>query len=110
MTTQSDVGFGDRVRIVRTQETEERGFADAVGMVLGFTTPSATGITDVIGGLDADLAFNVDFDSPEPGNAWFAPDLVSFVDHGPGLDVQIGEKRLRRTAEGEWEPSDPASN
>ncbi len=105
MVDEPRIDFGDRVRIVRTEETEQRGFADAIGQVMGFTTPSLTGINDVIGGSDMDVAVAVEFESPELGDAWFTPSLVEFVDHAPGTEISIGEKRLRRTSDGGWEPS-----
>jgi hypothetical protein len=94
------VTFGDRVRIVSAPVTEATRHAGRVGLVCGWTTPSVTGV-EVIGGSDDDFAYNVGFD--EPGtDVWFAPHLVELVDHSPGLEVTIGDKRLVRGDDGAW--------
>jgi len=92
--------FGDRVRIVSAPVTKASGHADRVGLVYGWTTPSVTGV-EVIGASDDDFAYNVGFD--EPGtDVWFAPHLVELVDHPPGLEVTIGDRRLVRGDDGVW--------
>jgi hypothetical protein len=92
----------DNVRVVATPETESRGFAGRTASCYGFTTPSSTGEgLDAIGGTDADLAFNLHFEAPEE-EAWFAPDLVEFVDHAPDLTIGIADKTFIRNADGDW--------
>jgi hypothetical protein len=34
---------------------------------------------------------------------WFARELLEFVDHAAGLEVEIGDKRLIRRADGGWD-------
>ncbi len=46
-----DISFGDRVRVRETPDSSEKGLAGMVGDVMGFTTPSKTGVT-VIGQND----------------------------------------------------------
>ena len=59
-----------------------------------------TGV-EAIGVPDNDFAYNVGFD--EPGtDVWFAPQLVELVDHSPGLEITIGDKRLVRGHDGAW--------
>jgi hypothetical protein len=93
--------FGDRVRIVSAPATESAGFAGGTGVVHGWTTPSVTR-AEVIGGCDADVAYNVCFD--ETGaDAWFAPQLVELVDQSAASEITIGDRRLVRDARGRWQ-------
>lgn len=101
----SEISFGDRVRVRATPETEQSGHADLVGQVYGFTTPSVTAVT-VVGGQESDQAFNVHFDD-RAETVWFAPHLLEFVDHSPGTDLAIGNKRWVRDADGSWLPQQP---
>jgi hypothetical protein len=94
------ISFGDKVRVASTSLTVSLGLAGLTGQVYGETTPSVTGV-EVIGGSAADYAINVQLDGrDEP--LWFAPDLLEFVDHAPGTEIVIGNKRLVRRASGEW--------
>jgi hypothetical protein len=88
----------DRVRIRSTPETEALGYADAVGELQGFTTPSITGVM-VIGPHD-DAAIAVDFDGDRPA-VWFAPHLVAFEER-PAVTVEVGGRELCRPANGQW--------
>jgi hypothetical protein len=97
-------GFGDNVRIVSTPATDALGLSGKLGVVHGFTTPSATGV-EVIG-HNEDYALNVYFEDRAEG-FWFADDLVEFVDHAPGTEFTVGSVKLIRREDGEWvEPSD----
>ena len=89
------------VRIRITPATEAAGVAGPIGNVAGFTTPSMTGV-EVIGEVKDDLAFSVMFNSPQV-QLWFAPELLEFVDHAPGLEIQIGKTKLIRRADGGWD-------
>jgi hypothetical protein len=94
------ISFGDRVRIASDPAAIDAGFAGRLGVIYGYTTPSVTSV-DVIGDSDVDLAYNVGFE--EDGvDAWFAPGLVELVDHSPGLEITIGDKRLVRDETSEW--------
>ncbi len=94
------ISIFDNVRVASTPLTTLLGLAGLTGQVYGETTPSVTGV-EVIGGAAADYAINVQLDGrDEP--LWFAPELVEFVDHAPGTKVVIGNKRLVRTASGQW--------
>jgi hypothetical protein len=99
--SESRVSFGDRVRIVRDPATEAAGFAGRLGVVYGWTTPSVTSV-DVVGGPDAEAAYNVGFED-EGVDAWFAARLVELVDHSPGLEITIGNRRLVRDESGAWQ-------
>src|SRR5438128_899357 len=94
------ISFGDNVRVASTPLTVSLGLAGLTGQVYGETTPSITGV-EVIGGAAADYAINVQLDGRDK-SLWFAPELLEFVDHAPGTEIVIGNKRLVRTASGEW--------
>jgi hypothetical protein len=93
------------VRIATTPATQRLGYAGALGVVMGFTTPSVTGV-EVVGDSDEDLALGVSFDELE--DAWFAPGLLDKVDLQPGTEVRIGAWRFIATADGEWKLAPPA--
>lgn len=96
-------GFADRVRIKSTEETERLGLAGRVGQVLGFTTPSSTGVA-LIGSKSKDYAINVHFGDLDEG-FWFADELVELVDHSPGTTISLDgqNKEWVRLPNGEWE-------
>jgi len=97
-----NVSFGDNVRIRVTKETAAAGVAGLTGQVHGETTPSVTGV-EVIGPLSDDFAIAVRFE--ERGETlWFAPELVEFLDHAPGTEIQLDgvAKKWTRTEEGDW--------
>jgi hypothetical protein len=91
--------LGDHVRILDHPETSAGGWAGREGTCYGFTTPSVTGV-EVIGKTEDDDALSVGFDDGQ--SAWFAPHLVEFLDHAPGLEITIGDNRLVRDESGEW--------
>ena len=97
-----NVSFGDNVRICETKETEAAGVAGLTGQVYGETTPSVTKV-EVIGSPSTDFAIAVHF---EKSNAtlWFASELVEFLDHAPGTEIQLDgvAKKWTRTEEGGW--------
>jgi hypothetical protein len=94
--------IGDNVRIRASAETERSGHAGWTGTFYGFTTPSVTGV-GFVGATGLDLAYNVGFDND--ADAWFAPELVEVVDHAPGSEMTIGDRRFVRSADGEWHPA-----
>jgi hypothetical protein len=101
MTDKIRPSFGDRVRIRSTAETEQAGVAGKSGTVSGFTTPSMTAISAIGSPLD-DYALAVMFDDGPVKGAWFAEDLVEFIDHAAGTEIRIGNIKAVRTAEGGW--------
>lgn len=80
----ASIGFGDNVRVKRTPETIAKGLADLAGQVYGETTPSVTNV-EVVGDLQDDHALNVFFEEKNEA-IWFSPELLEFIDHGPGTD------------------------
>lgn len=60
----------------------------------------------VIGGLESDIAFNVHFEEHDLEDAWFAPDLLEFVDHSAETVISIGDATFVRREDGEWDESD----
>ncbi len=97
------IEFGDNVRVRVTPFTEEKGLAGLQGQVYGETTPSVTNV-EVIGTLTNDYAINAHFDEKD-GTFWFAPDQLEFVDHGPGTEIAVGNKRIVRREDGSWAES-----
>ena len=102
MTASEPISFGDRVRILVTDETRASGHAGWVGQCYGFTTPSVTAV-EVVGPEGPDDAFSIHFEA-EGVDAWFSPSVVELVDHGAGTEAQIGDTRLVRDEHGEWHP------
>lgn len=101
LTQRAAVAFGDNVRIRSTPETLAAGVADRLGIVFGLTTPSLGYAEDVIGDVHDDIAVNVNIE--DLGRAvWIDPLLIEFVDHGAGVEVEIGDKRFVRTEDGGW--------
>ncbi len=102
------IGFADRVRIKATPETARLGLAGAEGCVHGETTPSITRVP-VVGGADADVALAVHIEG-RAEDAWIAPELLEFIDHGEGATVTVDgvDVRAIRNADGSWreEPFD----
>ena len=98
----SEISFGDNVRILRTSETERLGIAEMVGNVYGETTPSVTEV-EVVGNLTSDYALNVYFDSLDR-SFWFAPHLLEFVNHAPGTEVHVHGSPFKsvRQRDGSW--------
>lgn len=91
------------MRIRRSPETESLGLSGLSGSVTGVTTPTVTNV-DVIGNLRDDYALAVTFE--ESGETyWFARELVEFVDHAPGTEIQISGAPFKsvRTDAGEWQ-------
>jgi hypothetical protein len=100
------ISFGDNVRIKDIPVTQKAGVAGLTGSVRGVTTPSVTKI-EVIGELKEDCAINVYFEGKSEG-FWFAPDLLEFVDHAPGSEISIKDRKWVRTESGEWKEVRPS--
>ena len=83
----TDISYGDNVRIQRTAETERLGVAEMIGNVYGETNPSESKVT-VVGDLTSDYALNVYFEKLDT-SFWFAPQLLEFVNHAAGTEVFV---------------------
>jgi hypothetical protein len=108
MSTDSQISFGDNVRVASNALTARLGFAGLIGRVYGWTTPSHTEV-EVIGESDQDYAINVFFEDRKEA-FWFAPYLLEFVDHAPGIEIRLEgiPKKWVRAASGEWTESNVA--
>jgi len=72
-----EISFGDTVKVLSKEQTEEAGLAGKIGEVLGETSPSSTGVT-YFGDAKDDYVINVEFlDINE--EYWFTPDLLELV-------------------------------
>ena len=94
------ISFGDNVRVATTPQTTALGLVGLTGAVYGETTPSVTGV-EVVGGATNDYAINVQLDGRDE-SLWFASELLEYVDHAPGTEIVIGNRRLIRSEAGEW--------
>jgi hypothetical protein len=84
-----EIAFGDNVSIVDAPPTPQSGHATLVGVCYGMTTPSVTGV-EVLGDAFDDVAVNVHFENDAVPDAWFAPELVTLVDHAVGSRATVG--------------------
>lgn len=71
------ISYGDTVKILSSEQTEEAALAGKTGEVLGETRPSKTGVT-YFGDAKDDYVINVAFEEPN-AEYWFTPDLVELV-------------------------------
>lgn len=94
--------MGDNVRMRDTELTRALGIAGAAGSIYGETRPSTSG-EEVLGECTDDFAVCVHIKSLKL-EFWFAADLVEFVDHAPGLKIQIGSAHYIRDVDGRWQP------
>ena len=99
-----EIAFGDNVSIVDAPPTRQSGHATLVGVCYGMTTPSVTGV-EVLGDAFDDVAVNVHFENDAVLDAWFAPELVTLVDHAVGSRATVGDRAFVKTADGEWVPT-----
>jgi hypothetical protein len=103
-----DITFGDTVRVKATPETEAAGLAGLTGEVYGQSVPSISGASPIIGPLSKDYAVNVFFTDRNETH-WFAEQLLEFVHHTPGAELQLDgvAGQWVRDADGKWElPAD----
>ncbi|PIQ14979.1 MAG: hypothetical protein COW67_10890 [Flavobacteriales bacterium CG18_big_fil_WC_8_21_14_2_50_32_9] len=94
--------FGNKVRIRRTPETEEKGLADKEGEVYGHTTPSMMDF-EIVGNLKEDFAINVYFEDLSE-SFWFAEELVEYLNNGQGTEITLDgiDKKWIKGDNGEW--------
>lgn len=100
--SQVEPSFGDHVRIIEHPATLEAGIAGLDGDVLGETTPLVTGV-EAVGGAPQEFAILVDLVDFED-DVWINPELVEFLDHSPGMEIQYKgvNKRWIRSETGAW--------
>jgi hypothetical protein len=99
-----EISFGDNVSVVDAPPTRQSGHANLVGVCYGMTTPSVTDV-EVIGDAVDDVALNVHFENDAVPDAWFAPQLVTLVDHAVGSHATVGDRSFVKTADGAWVPT-----
>lgn len=94
----------DRVIIRTVPETTIIELAGSIGQVLGYTQPSSSGATDIIGGAPGDFAINVFFESLDSG-FWFNPELIEFADHSSVTELALPEAGITwlPDAHGQWQ-------
>ena len=87
--------FGDIVRVKESPHTVQAGIAGRDGVVYGFTTPSATGITSV-GPLAEDFALNVYIEALGK-DIWLDPSSIDLVSRPEEMEFSVGGKTIRVT-------------
>jgi len=102
---ESQIAFGDRVRIRSTEASEKLGIAGLTGNVQGRTTPSVTGV-EVVGKSTKDIAVSVRLDG-RATSLWLAEELLELLDHAAGTTVEIAGRKLIRDERGEWREIKP---
>ncbi|MBN1469397.1 MAG: hypothetical protein JXM74_10410 [Fusobacteriaceae bacterium] len=99
MNYKTNISFGDTVRIISTDLTKKFNINDKIGQVYGETIPSITNVK-VIGNNNDDFAFNIQID--DCNEYWISPDLLEFINHTSGTEINIGSYSATRTVSGEW--------
>ena len=86
-----EISFGDTVKVLSTEQTEEAGLAGKSGEILGETSPSSTGVT-YFGDAKDDYVVNVEFlDINE--EYWFTPDLLEVVSDESNKETMIAHSK-----------------
>ena len=81
------ISYGDNVKILSSDKTDELGLSGKIGEVLGETSPSSTGVS-FIGDDKDDYVINVAFEEPN-AEYWFVPDLLELVVEEAGTDTTV---------------------
>jgi len=71
------ISYGDTVKILNSEKTDELGLSGKIGEVLGETRPSSTGVS-FIGDDKDDYVINVAFEEPN-AEYWFVPELLELI-------------------------------
>ena len=89
-----EISFGDTVKVLNTEQTEESGLAGKIGEVLGETRPSSTGVT-YFGDAKDDYVINVEFlDINE--EYWFTPELLELISGDSDKEVVTQSKVVQQ--------------
>ena len=89
-----EISFGDTVKVLSTEQTEEAGLAGKTGGILGETSPSSTGVT-YFGDAKNDYVVNVEFlDINE--EYWFTPDLLEIVSEKNNKETSTQTKTVEQ--------------
>ena len=88
-------GFGDTVRIKQTEQMLKAQIAGLEGEILGFTTPSVSGVV-VTGQITADFAWNIHVHSIGQ-EFWLDPSNIEFVSRPDVMEMTVGGTTIRVT-------------
>ena len=89
-----EISFGDTVKVLSTEQTEEAGLAGKTGGILGETSPSSTGVT-YFGDAKNDYVVNVEFlDINE--EYWFTPELLELISGDSDKEVVTQSKVVQQ--------------
>ena len=92
------ISFGDTVKILNSEQTDELDLSGKIGEVLGETRPSSTGVT-YFGDAKDDYVINVAFEEPN-AEYWFVPDLLELVTQEVAKDTTV--ETLQTDSEKKW--------
>jgi hypothetical protein len=90
------ISFGDNVKVLSSEQTNEHGLSGKIGEVLGETSPSSTGVS-YFGDAKDDYVINVAFEEPN-AEYWFTPDLLELIEQKEAKDaiskdIQTADKK-----------------
>ena len=89
-----EISFGDIVKVLSSEQTEEAGLSGKTGEILGETSPSSTGVT-YFGDAKDDYVVNVEFlDINE--EYWFTPDLLELVSDDSNKETTTQSKTVKQ--------------
>ena len=89
-----EISFGDIVKVLSSEQTEEAGLSGKTGEILGETSPSSTGVT-YFGDAKDDYVVNVEFlDINE--EYWFTPDLLEVVSDDSKKETTTQAKAVKQ--------------
>jgi hypothetical protein len=85
------ISFGDTVKILNSEQTDEAGLSGKTGEVLGETSPSSTGVT-FFGDAKDDYVINVAFVEPN-AEYWFTPDLIEIMEGDNEKETTVNQSQ-----------------
>jgi hypothetical protein len=96
------ITFGNKVKIKKSPETDEKGLTGRVGEIFGETTPSMMDL-EIIGIPKEDYAVNVFFEELKE-SFWFDVNLLENLDNGEGVVITLDgiDKKWKKNADGKW--------
>ncbi len=94
------VSYGDNVKILNSDQTDELGLSGKIGEVLGETSPSSTGVS-FLGDAKDDYVINVAFEEPN-AEYWFTPDLLELINQKKETGVKINPSQSIDESKKKW--------
>jgi hypothetical protein len=89
------ISFGDTVKVLNSNQTDEAGLSGKTGEVLGETSPSSTGVT-YFGDAKDDYVINVEFTDINE-EYWFTPDLLELIEQDEKNNLEVNESQTAKS-------------